>query len=436
MFTLWSLWEIVINIVESYFFYYMLKKQLGYLKSNTLRVFCSTAILIAITTTLNFSNLDFRILMIIMFVLMLVYACTLFNGTTAMRVIWGCCGVIVILIANLLTSAILSSLSFLAINDTLSPSFSRFIATTLYASLCIVFFLLLSRIPKSTILLPRSLQIFVIVVVSIGTILSSQIVALAFDINYTVAEHNFQIALSFSLLLMLLAIIYLVHKVGSTIQKEIQTKSILQKIYLEQQNYECQQEMMRIWNHDNHHHINVLQAYISQKDLAGAERYLRKMSGDLDAVTSSINTGNSVIDSILSYNLRICQSANIPFRITSEKLERFPLGETKTSSLFGNLLDNAIEACKSCHANDIFIDLQIVKNRGMIIITVTNSSDGEYKYHEGNLVTKKSTGHHGYGLLRIKQIVDDAGGFFRVVESSDRFKVEIYLSEMENENEN
>lgn len=428
MFDFWLLWEILINAAEYYFFFFMLSRKLGYKGKYRNHTILGLIILIFAQTSLNFVGLNFQIAMLIMLALDLIYVYFLFCGTVAMRIIWGSCGIIVLLIANLLTSIILTSISAIAIQDTLSPSLSRIGATLLYVSLCIILFLVLSKIPNATISLPHNLQILIISIVVVGTVLASQIVAFALEEPFSGFEHTLLIALSASLLFMLFAIIFLVHKIGSVIQKEAEAKNKLQSMCLEQQNQERLTEVMRTWNHDQHHFINVLSSYVAKKDLDGISAYLREMNANLEFVTSSVNTSNPVIDGMISVKLRICQSENIPLRVVAKDLADFPLGKAQTGCLLGNLLDNAIEACKKLDdAKSVYIELKIAKNRGMYTITLTNSSNGEYQYVDGELVTSKKDDGHGIGLTRIRQIVEDAGGFYKITALKDRFRIEICL---------
>lgn len=428
MFWLWFLWEIIVNGVEYYFFYYVLKKQLGYASTKKRLAVLSTIVLILILTMMNYFDLDFRILMLITMGLELLYSVILFNGTLAMRIIWGSSGSLVALTSNLLTSVILTSLGNLIMQDTLLPSIARLIATIIYTLLCILISLALSRIPRTSISLPRNLQIFIIIVVAVGTILAGQIVAFALGEHFSELEHNLLVAFSFSLLFMLFAIIFLVHKIGSVIQKEADTENKLRSAQLEQQNQERLQEVMHLWNHDQHHHINALQSYVLKKDLNGVGQYLREMNSELEALTTLVNTSNSVIDGILTSKIHICRAEKIAFKINAKNLEDFPLSKMETSSLLGNLLDNAIDACKKCHTNEsIYIECNIYKKRGMYAIIVTNSSNGDYCYDAGELATSKPEGFHGYGLPQIKQIIEEANGIYRISNSQKKFRFELYL---------
>lgn len=431
----WIIWEIFINSLECYFFYYMIKKQLSYVPKNKAYERIGLGILVACLTAMNSIYLDFRITMIVMFLLVLIFTCTLFRGTMAMKVIWSSCGIIVFLTANLLTSIVLTAMASsdapVTTSATLSPSFSRIKATLLYVSICILLFVVLSKIPKTKIKLPQSLQIFLILVVLAGTVFAGQMVSLALVAESTSSEQVLLVAYSLSLLLMQFAIVYLVYKIGEVTQKEDIISNQLQNAHLEQKSYCSRREMMKIWDHDYHHHINVLQTYLSQNNTDKAQSYLKKIRNDLNTISISINTGSTVLDAIISNALRVCKSKGIVFNKSIIKLDNFPLGDTETSALFGNLLDNSIEACELYNSQNPVengnIDLEVFIKRGMYRITIINSSCGVYRCVDGQFQTTKKKGNHGYGIPRIKQIVDDIGGFYDFSESDNTFRVDIFL---------
>lgn len=431
----WILWEVTINIIEYCFFSFMLRRKLGVIFNRKKRVAIGLIIIIVVQTIMNCLGVNFQIVMLIMLFFDLLYAFTSFGGTVAMRFMWGCSGMIVILTANLLTSVILSSIFSMSITDTLSPSITRIGATLIYASASVILFFALSKIPNVNLSLPRNLQILLIATVTFGTILAGQIVAFALDTNFSRFEHFILIIFSFSLLLMLFVIIFLVHKIGSAIQNEANAENKLRSAQLEQQNQERLQEVMRLWNHDQHHHINVLQSFVSKKDLSGVGQYLREMNSELETLTTLVNTSNSVIDGILTSKIHICRAEKIAFKINAKNLDNFPLSKMECSSLLGNLLDNAIDACKKCRANEsVYIECNIYRKRGMYVIIVTNSSNGEYCYDAGELITSKSEGLHGYGLPQIKQIVEESKGLYRISSSQKKFRFEIYLPYTEGDN--
>lgn len=427
--SLWFLWDIFINILEFYFTYRLLQKQLGYAKEKQPWIVLGTVVLIMAQSCLNYLNVESRVLMACMYVLFLLYAFLLFRGTPAMRIMWGSAPAIVFIMGNLLVYIVVTGLHSFDVQAALAPSFSRMIPTSLYIAFCALMFWLLAQFPRSTIMLPRNLQLFIIMVILIGTGIASQLQAFAASPDFTESEHMLLILFTIALTLMLLAFFFVVHRIGEAIQKEADTENKLESAYLEQKNTAQLQEVIRTWNHDQHHFIAVMQTLLERGDMKGIEQYLGQLNQELEAVTTMVNTGNPVLDVILENKMRLCRSEHILFRLNANNVGRLPISDIELTALIGNILDNAIEACKEVKHNHgkAFIDFQIKRNRKMVIITTVNSSSGSYKTEGKKLLTTKREEGHGYGLRRIEQIVKGADGTYQLAPSSDRFKIEVFI---------
>jgi sensor histidine kinase regulating citrate/malate metabolism len=111
------------------------------------------------------------------------------------------------------------------------------------------------------------------------------------------------------------------------------------------------------------------------------------------------------------------------------------------SSLIGNLVDNAIEACQ--HLDDPSsktINLCIKPSRGNLLISISNPTDGRYLTDsEGRLLSTKNESGHGIGLERVRSIVEGHNGYLQILPSAELFSVRIVLplaSAQDDQNQN
>ena len=99
----------------------------------------------------------------------------------------------------------------------------------------------------------------------------------------------------------------------------------------------------------------------------------------------------------------------------------------ETAALFGNLLDNAINAQDAVQGKK-YIQLEVKTKGKMLSITVINSSSGNYRYAKGELATlNKDRATHGLGLKRIKSIAETHGGNLTVTPEDDRFTARVLV---------
>ena len=96
------------------------------------------------------------------------------------------------------------------------------------------------------------------------------------------------------------------------------------------------------------------------------------------------------------------------------------------SVLIGNLMDNAMEACSHVEEKERFIRVYIDVIKKQLYISVTNSMLGSAK-RMGNYFISEKQGNHGFGLLRIDDIVSKHGGYINRQTEDGVFATEVML---------
>ena len=87
--------------------------------------------------------------------------------------------------------------------------------------------------------------------------------------------------------------------------------------------------------------------------------------------------------------------------------------ELDAITVFGNLYDNAIEACEEVQKNNRFISTKIYQVKRMVIIKIENSCYNQIKYDNGETVSTKK-GHKGIGLKNINSVLKKYNGIFDI----------------------
>lgn len=93
--------------------------------------------------------------------------------------------------------------------------------------------------------------------------------------------------------------------------------------------------------------------------------------------------------------------------------------------LLGNILDNAMDACRYCKTSP-YIQLQIVYYDALLIIECENSTDGESSQLSTRKMEKKN---HGLGMGSIRSVVEKYSGEMQYSFFKDRFQIEMTLFE-------
>ncbi len=428
---LWALWEIFVNFIEYFFLYYLLAKQLGVPSAKKVQARWGLVLLIAMISIMNLCNIDYMIPMVLLSILKVVYALLLFGSNLVKRLFWGCIGAFVAVMGNSLISIILSWLTHVDIAGTLLPGETRFATTILYCFIEICICWGLSRIQhKAKLDLPIGYQILMFVIMMLGLIATA--VMISYSIQATQMTSSDRILLtvvSAALLVITLASLYLFERAGKAIYEKIHAESQLAQLRLERDNNQRIEEIIKLWRHDFHNYLEVLQIYLEKQDYEQLKKYIGETRQDFQYALSLVATGNSAVDAILSSKLLIASSKDIPVKFTISQLRHLPLSETKMCVLLGNLLDNSIESCsKMTDPQNRYIQISIKIQRGMCHICIENSATGDYHYTgEGQLISDKESKDHGFGLARVQQIVGEANGIYTISPQPDKFIVSILL---------
>ena len=97
--------------------------------------------------------------------------------------------------------------------------------------------------------------------------------------------------------------------------------------------------------------------------------------------------------------------------------------------MFGNILDNAIEANRKLNNEARVIHLSIKKVHNFIVIQEYNGYDGNIVTENGIIKsTKNDKTWHGYGLKSIQYIVEKYHGELKIETKNQTFNLNIIFS--------
>lgn len=178
------------------------------------------------------------------------------------------------------------------------------------------------------------------------------------------------------------------------------------KLFSEQNNNQ------NILIHDIKNHLNSILKLSKQNDSQKIEDYILSLS-DLISPSSLIHASDiKLLNAIICRYQKLCSEYNINFKTDIRTNTVNFLSDEEITSLFTNLMDNAIEASKD--TSDAFIDLNITKkeNTDFVIIKMINSCKiVPEKTSKGILVSHKTDKHrHGWGMKSIENTVKKYNG--------------------------
>ncbi len=194
-------------------------------------------------------------------------------------------------------------------------------------------------------------------------------------------------------------------------------------------------EGLRKEMHDMKHYVHALKNEDDPKKRAAV---LEDMEQAIAVQEAFMNTGNKVLDVILTTKSLHCQKSGIILHamVDGEALSNVHVKDI--CSLFGNVLDNAIEAVQMVEQpENRLINLSVRNKNRFIVVECENYSNNqnvrleEHSWRPFQSVllktTKKDTVHHGFGLKSIGQVAEKYNGAMNVSYEKGWFKVKVIL---------
>ncbi len=127
---------------------------------------------------------------------------------------------------------------------------------------------------------------------------------------------------------------------------------------LQQRNYLLSMQTMQYENlqikiteacrarHDVRHHVTLMQTYLQEKNYDALEEYLQHYQRGLPDSTPISYCENTAVNAVLLYFAQEAKLREIAFEVRVNLPKETGMEETDLSVLFGNLLENALDACE------------------------------------------------------------------------------------------
>lgn len=210
--------------------------------------------------------------------------------------------------------------------------------------------------------------------------------------------------------------IYLEQEKSSQYHSQIAVYRMLEEQYR-------QSERLR---HDMKNHIIALSGLFKSKEWEKLGDYLKKMeSSSLE--TGGDITGNKAVDALLYQKRKRAERENIEWECDVQIPKICCINEFDFCILFGNILDNALEACERLRCGECrFINIQAKIVKKCFLLEVKNSMDITEKYADG-FTNKENPQEHGIGLQNVGDVVHKYNGVVNIEAENGIFVISILM---------
>lgn len=184
----------------------------------------------------------------------------------------------------------------------------------------------------------------------------------------------------------------------------------------------------RAWRHDYRNHLEVITGLAKAEKMQELMDYLSGIDASLDKIDFRIRTGSDLLDAIVNAKISRAEAKSIRFQSNVRRIT-LKIEPVDVTTLVGNLLDNAIEACERITDPDAnrYVNLEIYEIMEQVCVCVSNSTNGDVKQENGVFATSKREPNHGIGTQQIDAIVEKYGGYISRNVEKNAFEVLVRL---------
>ena len=187
-------------------------------------------------------------------------------------------------------------------------------------------------------------------------------------------------------------------------------------------------DMINIKCHDFRHQIREFGD--NQKIDNEAINNLNKLIRIYD---STYHTENEALNVILNEKSLLCNNKNIRFTCIVDGNALNFIEDEDIYSLFGNLIDNSIEAVNQLDDNEKIISLKIKQVGNIVSISIKNGYKGKIQMENNLPLSKKEDNiHHGFGMKSIKMVCEKYNGNLKLNIENNIFIVTILFIKKSN----
>lgn len=187
---------------------------------------------------------------------------------------------------------------------------------------------------------------------------------------------------------------------------------------------------IRGWRHDYRNHIQMMKVLAANGDMDALKVYLDELDTDLNTVDTVVKTGNPMADAILNSKISLARSRNIPTQVDAHIPVKLKMSELDLCCIIGNLFDNAMEASMALPEEKRLIRVYMDMKGTQLYISFTNFTAAKKLSKVGKgFKTSKGEGH-GFGLVRIDDIVSRYDGYLSRNSEDGAFTTEILIPQV------
>lgn len=178
--------------------------------------------------------------------------------------------------------------------------------------------------------------------------------------------------------------------------------------------------------HDVDKHITAIEGLYGCNNKEEAMRYTKEIGNILKPLIPEQRTNQPILNILLNDKMQRAEKSHIDLQYDIEKINFDFMNPIDITTIFGNLLDNAIEACEQV-AGSRKIKLKISAHYEMVAISIENTSNDKGQWKNNRPVSQKGL-NHGIGLSNIEKALNKYDGSMQLSCNNGTFQCKLIIN--------
>lgn len=236
------------------------------------------------------------------------------------------------------------------------------------------------------------------------------------------------ISILVSIVLTYYFMLYMMERFNYLMRKQHEDEMYREEMFYKETYYvevEKRDEYVQNLKHDLKNKLFELHYLTEKGDMKALAGQIGGLCQELEQIDENSYADNPIVDSVLRIKFGMAKSEGIEIDPLIRIPKQMQLEHGDIGVLYGNLLDNAIEACRKVPEGKRFIRLENKYLSGKLLLMITNSKTKEK--NESLKTTKKDTYSHGRGIQSVRRVVEKYNGTAGFTDKGEVFEVSVIL---------
>ena len=222
--------------------------------------------------------------------------------------------------------------------------------------------------------------------------------------------------------------LYMMERFNYLVQKQYEDAMYREEMHYKDIYYEeaeKQNKEVQKLKHDMKHKLHELYNLVENSDGQELSEKIGAMCKEFEQIDEKQYSDNPIVDSVLRIKFGRAKVRGIKVETSIRIQKQMQLDHGDIGVLYGNLVDNAVEACSKVPEGQRFVKIENKYQSGILLLVITNSKTG--KKNKSLKTTKKDNIRHGHGVQSVRKVVEKYNGTVSFTDKGDIFEVSAML---------